>query len=119
MVVRIIYLTIRHYLVTIILLILVYVIFVTYFHVNETVLFLLTVLLTWLQPMIDKVREIKRQVELEAHPRNEAIHSTSTRIDWGLIVSKARTPLLIISAIIFLLAFLIYIYLFVRLRHWL
>ena len=65
MLTRIIYLTLRYYFVTLIALVLFYLIFVAYYHVNETLLFVFTVLLAWLQPVIDKVREIKRQVELE------------------------------------------------------
>lgn len=121
MITRVIYLTIRYYLATVISLVVLYIIFVAYLHVNETVLFLLTVLITWLQPIIDKAREIRRQLEA-AEPRLlEGIPATTTGrgINLKADLSWVKRPLLLIAGILLLLAIVSYIYLFVRLRHWL
>jgi hypothetical protein len=121
MILRAIYLTIRHYLITIILLILVYVIFVSFLQVNAKLVFLLTVIVQWLQPFIDKFREMKREVELQGNsqPSTKQPAATAYRTDWGAILSKVKTPSLIIASVILLLAIIIYAYLYIRLRGWL
>jgi hypothetical protein len=118
MLTRIIYLTVRYYFVTLIALVLFYLIFVAYYHVNETLLFVFTVLLAWLQPVIDKVREIKRQVELET-PRARVREVASTaEINWRAFFGLVGKPLVIVVLLLLAAFFLVYLYLFIRLRHW-
>jgi hypothetical protein len=121
MVVRVIYLTVRYYLATVISLIVLYVIFVAYLHVNGTLLFLLTIFIAWLQPIIDRAREIRRQLEAEESRVGEGTEATTTDrgINLKADLSWVVRPMLLIAGILLLLAIATYIYLFIRLRHWL
>jgi len=120
MLTRVIYLTIRHYLPTLVALVVLYLLFITYLDVDKTLMFLLTILISWLQPSIDKFREIKRQVEVEerAHPRGDERERISVKTNWSAIFDTARKPLLITIATLASLLILAYAYLYIRLRNW-
>lgn len=126
-----IYLALYHFRLTIIFLVIGGFV-VVYFQVDNFWAFLLAVFLTWLQPFIDKIGEIGRQLELEHQAKKESAprrvepssqldslpESSQSRskklpLNWRNVFTRTRKPFIILVSILILLLAVTYIYLYI------